>query len=154
MLYENLLWEAEQHGVDIYEKPMSTGIKGLYADNIILINHSIPSMTEKACILAEELGHHHTSIGNIVDQTDVLNRKQEQRARTWAYEKLAPLSSFVRAHKHGVQSRYELAEYLGVTEEFLEFAIRRYKEKYGLFVVVDGYTICFEPLGVVEYFDF
>jgi len=154
MVYERLLREAKHHGLDIDEKPMTPTVKGLYADGVIWINKHIPTNAEKACILAEELGHHHTSIGNIVDQTDVLNRKQEQRARTWAYEKLAPLSSFVRAHKHGVQSRYELAEYLGVTEEFLEFAIRRYKEKYGLFVVVDGYTICFEPLGVVEYFDF
>lgn len=154
MCYENLLREAEHHDIDIYEKPMSPGIKGLYSDNIIWINHFIPTMVERACILAEELGHYHTSVGNIIDPTDIRNRKQEQRARTWAYEKLIPLSAFVEAHRQGIRNRYELAEYLGVTEHFLESALRRYKEKYGLFVAVDGYTICLEPLGVIEFFDF
>ena len=154
MCYENLLREAEQHGIDIYEKPMNPGIKGLYSDNIIWINHCIPTMVERACILAEELGHYHTSVGNIIDPTDIRNRKQEQRARTWAYEKLIPLSAFVEAHRQGIRNRYELAEYLGVTEDFLESALQRYKEKYGLFVAVDGLTIRLEPLGVIEFFDF
>lgn len=153
MMYENLLWEAEQHGIDIYEKPMTLTIKGLYSDEVIWINKNIPTNIEKACVLAEELGHYHTSAGDILDQTKISNRKQELRAREWAYEKLVPLSSFVQAHKNGIRNRYELAEYLGVTEEFLDSAIKRYKEKYGLYYSIKNYTICFEPLGVMELFD-
>ncbi|WP_028988057.1 ImmA/IrrE family metallo-endopeptidase [Thermicanus aegyptius] len=154
MVYEHLLREAEHHGLDIYEKPMTLTVKGLYADGAIWINKHIPNTAEKVCILAEELGHYHTSAGNILDQTKIVNRKQEQRARTWAYEKLIPLSVFVEAHKQGIQNRYEFAEYLGVSEHFLESAVQRYKEKYGLYVSVDGYTISFEPLGVIEFFEF
>jgi len=154
MVYEKLIREAVHHGLDISEKPMTPAMKGLYADGVIWINKNIPTKAEKTCILAEELGHYHTTEGDILDQSKIKNRKQELRARTWAYEKLIPLSSIVQAHKQGFQNRYDLAEYLGVTEEFLDSAIKRYKEKYGLFASVDGYTVCFEPLGVIEFFDF
>lgn len=153
MVYENLLREAEQHGLDISEKPMTPTIKGLYSDKVIWINKNIPTNDEKACILAEELGHYHTSSGNILDQSKISNRKQELRARTWAYERLVPLQKIVQAHKSGVRNRYELAEYLGITEDFLVAAIKRYKEKYGLYFSIENYTICFEPLGVMELFD-
>ena len=33
--------------------------------------------TEKACVLAEELGHHYTTVGDIIDQKESENRKQE-----------------------------------------------------------------------------
>lgn len=153
MLYENLLMEAAQLGIDIYETPMTPTVKGLYADNIIWINRFIPTVAEKTCILAEELGHYHTTAGNIIDQTDIRNRKQERRARDWAYQRLVPLSKIVQAHHSGITSRYELAEFLGVTEEFLQAAIDRYREKYGTYTIVDGHVIYFDPLAVAEMFD-
>lgn len=152
-MYEKLLREAEQQGVDIYEKPMPSTFKGLYKDSVIWINKDIPTRTEKACVLAEEIGHHYTTVGNILDQRKLNNRKQEKFARQWAYEKLVPLSKIVQAHHVCVKNRYELAEFCGVTEQFLDDALKRYREKYGLFAKVDGYTICFEPLGVIEMFE-
>ncbi|BAM46314.1 ImmA/IrrE family metallo-endopeptidase [Amphibacillus xylanus] len=153
MQYEKLLIEADQHGVDIYEKPMQKRNKGLYCDKVIWINKYINTSTEKACVLAEELGHYHTSAGNILDQKNLNNIKQEKQARTWAYEKLVPLKKIIKAHKDGPKNKYELAEYLGVTEDFLEKAIERYIEKFGLSVKYKDYVICFEPLGVIEWFD-
>lgn len=152
-MYERLYKEAEHLGVSIYERPLTTRIKGLYADNVIWINRNIPTKTEKACILAEELGHYHTSIGDIIDQKDIRNRKQEKIARLWAYEKLVPLSKIVQAHKAAIRNKHELAEFLDVTEQFLEDALKRYKEKYGLTKQVDNYTICFDPLGVIDWFE-
>lgn len=99
MVYENLLREAQQHGIDTYEKPMTPTIKGLYSDKVIWINKNIPTNDEKACILAEELGHYHTSSGNILDQSKISNRKQELRARTWAYERLVPLQKLYKPTK-------------------------------------------------------
>jgi len=153
MLYDELVQEAVQHGIDIDEKPLTPTIKGLYADSNIWINRSIPTAAEKACILAEELGHYHTSAGDIIDQTDVRNRKQERRARIWAYEKLVPLSKIVQAHYARVSNRHELAEYLGVTEDFLLNAIDRYREKYGPYMIVDKHIIYFDPLGVAKMFE-
>lgn len=153
MAYELLLREAEQQGIEVCELPLRGKLKGLYYKNAICINRRLSQTTEKNCILAEELGHHHTSVGNILDQSDVRNRKQEQRARSWAYERLVPLNTIVQAHRLGVRNRFELAEYLNVTEDFLEAALNRFQEKYGLCVPVGKYTVCFEPLGVIEFFE-
>lgn len=153
MTYEKLRKEAAQKGINIYEEPMNIAIKGLYGNNTIWINKHIPTNKEKSCILAEELGHFHTTDGDILDQTGLQNRKQERIARSWAYHRLIPFEKIVQAHKHGVKNRHELAEYLDVTEDFLDEAIKHYKEIYGLFKSVDGLTICFEPLGVIEMFE-
>ncbi|GIP35072.1 ImmA/IrrE family metallo-endopeptidase [Paenibacillus sp. J2TS4] len=153
MKYEAIVREADQLGVAIYEKPMSPKTKGLYADNNICINRNIQTSIEKSCILAEELGHYHTSSGNILDQRTVENRKQEKRARSWAYERLVPLSAFIVAHRTGIRNRYELADYLGVTEDFLDASLKRYQEKFGISTTVGKYTIIFEPLGVLEFLE-
>ena len=88
MRYEGLLKEAVSLGVYVLEKPLKGRIKGLYSDNVILISKNLTSDIEKYCVLAEELGHHHTTDGDILDQTSVDNRKQELRARSWAYNEL------------------------------------------------------------------
>lgn len=153
MIYEKLLKEAQHNDIEVYERPMKPKIKGLYSDSIVWINRHIPTDIEKACVLAEELGHYHTSTGDVLNQKSLSNRKQEKRARNWAYERLVPLSSFVQAHKERIKNRYELADHLGVTEDFLESAINYYKARFGLSVSVGKYTICFEPLGVLELFE-
>lgn len=153
MLYERLLMQAHNDGIEVYERPMAGKLKGLYKDGFISIDKNLHSFIEKACILSEEIGHHHTSYGDILDQKSIDNRKQERRARVWAYEKTVPIQSFIYAHNQGIRNRYELADQLGITEEFLEAAIAYYKEKYGLFISSGKYTVCFEPLGVLEFFE-
>ena len=44
-------------------------IKGLYSDGTIAISTDMKTDAEKACVLAEELGHHYTTYGNILDQS-------------------------------------------------------------------------------------
>jgi|SRR5690625_2359480 len=153
MAYERLLIEAYKNDVDVYEKTMKTRNKGLYGDNVIWINDNIETSIEKACVLAEELGHHHTSSGDILDQACLGNKKQERLARSWAYKELIPLKKIIGAYKEGVKNKYELAEYLDVTEAFLIDALKRYKEEHGLYTNLGKYTIYFEPLGVLELFD-
>lgn len=150
MKYEELIIETEKEGIDLYENNYIGKLKGLYVDNTITINTNIDSNVEKTCILAEELGHYHTSHGDIVDQSKIENRKQERRARAWAYKRLVGIIDLVNAFKSGVKNRYELAEYLHVTEEFIEEALEYYKQRYGLYVQIDNYVVYFEPLAVME----
>lgn len=97
------------------------------------------------------MGHHHTTVGVILDQNDIMNRKQERQARLWAYNKMIGLSGIIKAYKHHCNNIFEITEYLGVTENFFIDAIKCYKQKYGAFTMVDNYIIYFEPnLGVVE----
>ena len=100
---------------------------------------------ERASVLAEELGHYYTTVGNILDQEDAGNRKQEHKARTWAYNRLIGLSGLVRAYEKGCTTIYEMAEELEVCEDFLRSALDHYHDKYGCCTDYNGYRISFEP---------
>jgi hypothetical protein len=153
MNYEALLEEAHQEGLVVKEKPLKYN-NGRIKGKRIAIRQDIETNTEKTCVLAEELGHHHTSVGNILDMSDVRNRKQERQARLWAYNKLIGLTGIVEAFEHGCQSRYEMAEYLDVTEEFLEECVACYRNKYGVGTTLDNYYIMFIPNLNVGRIDF
>lgn len=152
MNYEALLDEAHQRGLIVKEKPLKYN-NGRIKDNRIAIRQNIETQKEKACILAEELGHHYTSIGNILDQTKTENIKQEQKARMWAYDKQIGLYGIINAYKRGCRNIHEMAEYLDVTEKFLRDALNAYRLKYGQYVVIDNYTVYFEPYLMVADFD-
>lgn len=144
--YEKLENLAAQKGVEVIPWTFdSSKIKGLYCDNTIALNKTVETSNEKACILAEELGHHETSSGDIIDQSDTANRKQEARARLWAYGRLAGLYDIVRAYKQGCHSLYDMADRLDVTEEFLKEALQCYKSKYGTHITIGNYVVYFEP---------
>lgn len=152
-LLNQLMIEADTKNIEIRRfKFKSDNIRGLYVDGVITINSSVTTVAETTCVLAEEIGHHETSIGDILDQRSLQNRKQELRAREWAYQRLIPLERLIDVYHARVKGRYEIAEYLGVTEDFLQASIDRYTEKYGLFKRVDNYIIYFSPLGVAEIF--
>ena len=144
MTYEEM--QILHDDLNIVEMDLSevSGLKGLYVNGRIAINAKM-SDTEKACVLAEELGHHYTTYGNILDQSDTSNRKQELRARAWAYNKQIGLLGLIRSYEHGCRNRFEIAEYLEVTEEVLEECISYYRKKYGIYQSVDNYIIYFVP---------
>lgn len=149
MIYNALLDEANAEGLSIKERPFKTYDGRIKGNNIYLRENM--NTTEKVCVLAEELGHHYTSVGCILDQTDFANRKQERQARLWGYNKLIGLMGIVRAFNAGCQNQYEIAEYLDVTEEYLQECINCYQSKYGICTTVDNYVIYFVPyLTVTE----
>ena len=143
MNYDVLLVEAAKHNLVTKEKPLKA-YNGRIKGNKIIIRKDLPTK-EKACVLAEELGHHYTSVGDILDQTKTENRKQEQRARAWAYDKMIGLAGIVKAYENRCGSLHETAEFLNVTEEFLQEALLYYKNKHGLYTTVGNYVIVFEP---------
>ena len=149
MNYEQLLTAADQEGLLVKEQPL-TGHDGLIRGSRIAIRKNIETQAEKSCVLAEEIGHYHTSSGNILDQNKVESRKQEYRARLYGYNLKIGLAGLIRAYEARCRNRYEMAEYLDVTEEYLEEAIDCYKAKYGLYVSIDNYLIYFEPYVVIK----
>lgn len=86
MNYEALLIEADNQQLVAREKPLNAN-GGRIKGNRIAIWKDLPTQTEKACVLTEELGHYHTTSGSILDQSNVVNRKQEQRSRLLAYNR-------------------------------------------------------------------
>ena len=146
--YEILLSEASENGLIVKEKPLKYN-NGRIKGSRVAIRQDLSTSIEKACVLAEELGHHYTTYGNILDQSDASNRKQELRARAWAYNKQIGLLGLIRAYEHGCRNRFEIAEYLEVTEEVLEECLVYYRNKYGVCTNVDNYMVYFIPNLVI-----
>lgn len=142
--YEILLSEASENGLVVKEKPLKYN-NGRIKGSRVAIRQDLSTSVEKACVLAEELGHHYTTYGNILDQSDASNRKQELRARAWAYNKQIGLLGLIRAYEHGCRNRFEIAEYLEVTEEVLEECLIFYRNKYGVCANIDNYVVYFIP---------
>lgn len=148
--YEILLDEARNIGLVVKEKPLQSG-DGRIKGNKIAIRHDIKTSRQKANVLAEELGHYYTSTGDIRDQSKLENRKQERQARLHGYNRLIGLVGIIHAFNAGCQNKYEIADFLDVTEEYLEECISCYRDKYGVYTTVDNYIIYFIPnLVVVE----
>lgn len=148
--YELLEAESFEDGIAVIDYEFdSDRIKGLYCDGVIAINKNISTTAEKACVLAEELGHHYTSCGDIIDLSIISNRKQERQARLWAYNKKIGLHGLIRAAEYGCRNAYEIAEFLDVTEDFLRDAVHCYQEKFGIYATVDNYIIYFVPNLIV-----
>ena len=151
MTYEELLLEADSVGIVVKELPLQSG-NGRIKGNRIAIRQDL-SIQQKTDTLTEELEHHYVTVGNILDQSDISNRKQEQLARFRAYNRRIGLAGIIRGYQQCCRNYHELAECLDVSEEFLKDALECYRRKYGVCVELDNYMIMFEPyLVVVEKF--
>lgn len=149
MTYEQLLTTADQNGLLVKEKKLAKH-DGLLKGKRIAIRKDIETQAEKSCVLAEELGHHYTSSGDILDQDNIMKQKQEYRARLYGYNLKIGLTGLIRAYEAGCRNLYEMAEFLDATEEYLRESIRCYRSKYGVCVAIDNYVIYFEPFAVMR----
>ena len=150
MTYEQLLTVADQEELLVKEHSLINH-DGLISGRRIAIRRSIETQAGKSCVLAEEIGHHCTSSGDILDQTDIMHRKQEYRARFYGYNLKIGLTGLIRSYESGCRNIFERAEYLDATEEYLKEALLCYKSKYGICTAVDNYIIYFEPFAVMKF---
>lgn len=83
---EKLEQEAYEHNVPVdYIKFRSERINGLYVDGSIALRDGMTT-AQTADTLAEELEHHYTTVGNILDLNSVANRKQERGGEPENYD--------------------------------------------------------------------
>lgn len=148
MNYEALLIEAEGRDLIVKEKPLQ-GSRGRIKGNRIAIRESMTTV-EKACVLEEEIAHHDLTVGRIIDQSVVENRKQEHRARMLAYYRRCNPNVIADALRAGHRSLTDIAEHIEVTEEFLVDAIEGYRQKYGLAVQVGEDLLMLEPVALLR----
>lgn len=147
--YEKLLDEANSYGLIVKEKPLKAN-NGRICGNRLAIRKDMTE-TEKKCTMAEELGHYHTTVGDILDQSSANNRKQELRAHDWAVRSLISLDDLIQAVKDGCRSTYDVADYLDITEDLLQDAINYYRRKYGVATHYNGYIVIFNDYNYVVY---
>ncbi len=121
---------AEKHGVkvDRFNVKSNSSVSVKYGKNLfIAVDNDLSGAKEKVC-LAHELGHCETgSFYNIYSPLDIRG-KHEARADKWAIKKLVPKNRFSAALKSGYDNVYSLAEYFGVTADFMQKAVDYYKE--------------------------
>ncbi|MGU8698408.1 ImmA/IrrE family metallo-endopeptidase [Clostridium perfringens] len=117
---------------EIYFK--SSNIQGIYfkvsgMNPIIGIHKKLLTDTRKyISILAEELGHHFTSSGNLTSEcitySDKLNiSKQEKRARIWASNFLISDNEIIGAILQNINTIYGLSLHFNVTEEIIKYKL-------------------------------
>ncbi|EGQ2753747.1 ImmA/IrrE family metallo-endopeptidase, partial [Staphylococcus pseudintermedius] len=140
--YEELLKQNDNISI-IETNRLPEFQSGFYMDGKIFIKENI-SDYKKHEVLAEELAHREITYGNILDQSSMLNRKFELKARRLANESVITLQGLINAFNYGVQNMYELALYFEVTKDFVQDTIQHYKQKYGLRTYFNNYIIEFE----------
>lgn len=125
MTYLDGLMMAEQEGcvVKEYESPFksfSVCVDDFYA---IAINSNLLGKDERATAIFHELGHCMTgSFYNGLVACDI-RQKHENRADRWAIEHLVPREQYDIALQNGCTELWNLAEYFGVTEDFMRKAV-------------------------------
>lgn len=153
--YEDLLEEVSSRGIIINEKAeLPKDYEGFYIEtenyNVILLGQGLDTTLKKKQVLGEELGHFYTTVGDITDQSNPHNRKQELRARKWGYERVVPIAALIKGLRYPCTTFSELADYLSVDESYLAEAITYYQIKYGEVYETGRYRMFFNPLKVLE----
>ncbi|MCQ2455207.1 MAG: ImmA/IrrE family metallo-endopeptidase [Clostridia bacterium] len=119
---------AKTHGIKIdrLSVPENKSVSVKFGENyFVCIDSELSSYDEKVC-LAHELGHCVTSsFYNIYSPFDI-REKHEKKADKWAIGKLIPKYLFTKALKDGYDNVYSLAEYFGVTTDFVQKAVDLY----------------------------
>lgn len=118
----------------------SDNIRAISSNNLIALNSKIKDTKEKICVLVEEIAHIKLNVGDISE-----NSKEELKARAVAYDYLIGLDGIINSYNYGCTNKYEMAEFLDVTEEFLKEAINWYRSKYGTSILFKDYLITFIP---------
>lgn len=108
--------------------------KGLYLKLIdfppvIALDKSIlPYRSLFLSILAEELGHHFTTQGNLLKESNsysdkLAKNKKESLAKKWAANFLISDEEFVQALNLCISNSFDMCDYFDVTNEILQYKI-------------------------------
>lgn len=130
MTLTNLYDIAVRDNIDIFAFDMNEceSISLLHNGNcfIAIDPFKINCESEEKVKLAHELGHCET--GAFYNQYAIcdIRAKHERRADKWAIETLIPKESLTFALKNGCSNRWELSEYFGVTEPFMQKVLDYY----------------------------
>lgn len=126
---------AHEEGIKVEYWDFKPPLEGIYINSpgmppIIGISKSLfESSPQFRCVLAEELGHHFTTVGDNLPQQCYHYRdrltvsKAEYRALRWAAEYLIPKKQLQQTLQSN-NTLWDLAELFNVTEEMMEFRLK------------------------------
>lgn len=153
---------AETENIIIEHIKLNENIQGAYSSyeamQLILINSAIvPGSSLYRSVLAEELGHHFTSVGNYAVSTysgQLFTGKEENRALTWAADFMLDTVRFLQKAV-SFQSKNELLDYFKVEPFILDrkLAIMEHQKNYWRVDEKTGINIRDGHIGIVRMFD-
>lgn len=123
---ENIIYE-EKNLSKINSKGIYIQVDGL---SVIAIDSSILNGNcTYISIMAEELGHHFTTTGNLIEPSKnymekIIKSKKELLARKWAANYLISDEEFVQAILNCINNKDDFCNYFNITYEVLENKIR------------------------------
>lgn len=132
-LAEQLIDEAHKYGIEVTTESLPLKkVHALYVnlgDKVLIMLNRPETQAEKACLLAEEIGHYKVCPCKTLRYGRQADVKIEARARRWGHERILSPEMIEYAYRVGARNRFEAAEYLGVTEEFLQEACDDYEDR-------------------------
>lgn len=116
---------AERENIEVVDYSFDRTINGIYIDNLKCIGlEKSLNDTERKCTIAEELGHYYCNATYPLSCRDkALIDKAEYRAKKWAVKALISPSDLAKVKLLGLKYKWEIAEFLGVTEWVAEKAL-------------------------------
>jgi len=146
---EKLIDEAQAQGILVDDTILSeeSSVGGLYLGwpklnlHVILINRH-RSQRHQTAVMAEEIGHYHTCVGNALDQNDVVAVKKENAGRGAAYQRVIPAQKLKKAMTSGNRTVWDLSEALDLPATFILEALQYYTVKGCLGGEEEGCVCC------------
>lgn len=132
-LAEQLCDDAMKDGIEISIEQMpieAKHVKAMYLNirgKPMIIVRPTQTQAELVCLLAEELGHYHTNPYRVLQYHNISDLHAEAAARRWGYRRVIAIDRVIKALRAGLRERCDVADYLGVTEVYLEEAIDYYR---------------------------
>ena len=126
---------AENEGIIIEYFPLKTPLYGVYlcspgSPPVIGLSTNISTNRKRRCILAEELGHHFTTVGECIPHEFYHHNtrsnidRAEHKALQWAAKQLLPKDKLIHAVESGIVAPWDLTEYFNVTEDMTRFRLK------------------------------
>ena len=116
---------AERENIEVVDYSFDRTINGIYIDNLKCIGlEKSLNDTERKCTIAEELGHYYCNATYPLScRNEALIDKAEYRAKKWAVKALISPADLDKVKLLGLKYKWEIAEFLGVTEWVAEKAL-------------------------------
>lgn len=131
-LLERLYQAAENESVEIVPRVMKENESFIIEYNdryFIAVSKDTENQAKLTSVLSHELGHYYTGYLYSADTPLQTRGRCEYRANAWAYKAICPVERIKEAIKNNGENLWEIAEYLGLPEEFAAAAIEYYKGK-------------------------
>lgn len=157
-LAERLDQEIEDKNISVLLYNLKSEVKAAYynaaslSGPVIVLNKKRDIMTsyEGNGLKAHELGHHHSSCGNLLEMPRRLQIKYETMADRWALRRVMPIHQLIAAYIAGARSMEDLSDYLEISPEFIARGLECYEHIYGPELKYNGIVITWDPFNIKE----